>query len=147
MQVPTYDGMTDTVLRIPMTVTLGDDERSMITIDSFTVDDARVVPRLGRFGICSLDVCMEVGPRLFDPAAGPNVQRRGKILVLDGTPSRQVTVRAYDVGGRQFPQSIMTNTPCELRIEDLFCDTSLFYGWVVLTIDDRDVIVPWFDIP
>ncbi len=147
MQVPTYDGMTDTVLRIPMTVTLGDDERSMITIDSFTVDDARVVPRLGRFGICSLEVCMEAGPRLFDPSAGPNVQRRGKILAIDGTPSRQVTVRAYDVAGREYPQSIMTNAPCELLIADLFCGTSSFYGWIVLTIDDRDLIVPWFDIP
>ncbi|MBS1560412.1 MAG: hypothetical protein JSS89_02280 [Bacteroidetes bacterium] len=147
MQMPTYAGLTDTVLRIPMMVTLGDDERSMITIDSFTVDDARVIPRLGRFGICSLDVCMEAGPRLFDPSAGTLMQRRGRSLVLDGTSSRQVTVRAFDVGGRQYPQCIMTNTPCELHISDLFCDASTFYGWVVLTIDDHDMVVPWFNLP
>lgn len=147
MQVPTYNGMTDTVLRIPMTVTLGDDERSMITIDTFAVDDARVIPRLGRFGICSLDVCMEAGPRLFDPFDGLSLQRRGTTLALDDTSPRQVSIRAFDVGGRQFPQTIMTRTPCTVQITDLFSDPSEFYGWLVLRIDDREVIVPWFNIP
>lgn len=143
MQVPTYSGMTDTLIRIPMVLTLGDDERSTITIDSFAVDDDRVIPRLGRFGICSLYVCTEGGLRLFDARSGTTIQRTRTMITIESATPQPVTACAYDVVGRQFPTTILTRSPCTLRVSDLMEQPSSSIGWIVLTVGDRTMILPW----
>ena len=143
MQVPTYNGMTDTLLRIPMVLTLGDDERSMITIDSFAVDDARVVPRLGRFGMCTLDVCLDGGLRLFDPNSGITIQRNRTMITIESATSQPVTACAFDVVGRQYSAIIMTRSPCTLNATDLVDPPSATIGWVLITVGDRTMILPW----
>ncbi|CAN5568692.1 hypothetical protein BH10BAC6_BH10BAC6_13840 [soil metagenome] len=143
MQVPTYNGMTDTLIRIPMVLTLGDDERSTITIDSFAVDDGRVLPRLGRFGICSLEVCTDGGIRLFDANSGTTIQRHPTSITIESATSQSVTACAFDVVGRQYPATIMTRSPCVLRLSELVDQHSSSIGWIVLTVGDRTMILPW----
>jgi len=140
--VPTYDGMTDTLLRIPMVLTLGDDERSMMTIDTFVVDDARVMPRLGRFGICSLHVCREGGTRLFDPNEAVAVTRYGPMIHVDGGATASVTAFAFDEIGRQSPRSFVARSPCSFNWTELFEHPTNAVGWILLSVGTQQTILP-----
>lgn len=139
----TRPGMEDTTITIPMRLVLGDDERSMMTIDTFTTDDERVIPRLGRFGICSLDVCTDGGIRRFDPFATVGAEVRNGILYVGGPHGANVRVQACDAAGRYVPACIDARAPCEIDLRSVqqrsTCAEPL---WMIVSINDHPFIWP-----